>query len=210
MAEPPGAWGADIVVGEGQPLACPPQFGGPGIGLLACRQDRKFLQQLPGRVCGETVDKTGKRGWVLTLSTREQHIRRERATSNICTNQGLLALAFAIRVSLLGKEGFKEVATHCLSKSEYLKGELLKLPGLSLRFKANAETPSFNEFALRVESEKSIATLCNELSQAGYQAGVPLAQLDEAFDDSLLVAVVETHTKEDLDGFVAAFKAVLD
>src|SRR5690606_27971910 len=96
--EPPGAFGADIVVGEGQSLACPPQFGGPGVGLFACRDARKFLQQLPGRVCGETVDQSGKRGYVLTLSTREQHIRRERATSNICTNQGLLALAFTIRL----------------------------------------------------------------------------------------------------------------
>src|SRR5690606_19739498 len=117
LADAPGARGADIVVGEGQPLACPPQFGGPGVGLFACRDDKKYLQQLPGRVCGETVDKNGERGFVLTLATREQHIRRERATSNICTNQGLIALALAIRVSLLGKSGFVQVAEQRSAKA---------------------------------------------------------------------------------------------
>ncbi|MBM4362658.1 MAG: aminomethyl-transferring glycine dehydrogenase subunit GcvPA, partial [Deltaproteobacteria bacterium] len=102
LAESPGALGADIAVGEGQPLATAPSFGGPGVGLFACRGDRAYLQQLPGRLCGATVDGNGTRGYVLTLSTREQHIRRERATSNVCTNQGLLALALAIRTSLLG------------------------------------------------------------------------------------------------------------
>jgi glycine dehydrogenase subunit 1 len=110
LAESPGALGADIAVGEGQAIACPPQFGGPGVGLFACRDDRQFLQQMPGRICGETVDSNGERGFVLTLSTREQHIRRERATSNICTNQGLLALSLAIRMSILGKSGFVETA----------------------------------------------------------------------------------------------------
>ncbi len=134
IAEAPGALGADIVAGEGQPIACPPQFGGPGVGLFACRDDRKFLQQLPGRVCGKTVDSNGRPGFVLTLATREQHIRRERATSNICTNQGLLALSLVIRMSILGKSGFVEVAEQCLAKAHYLRAELLKLPGFAAGF----------------------------------------------------------------------------
>src|SRR6478752_4431211 len=147
VAEAPGALGADIAVGEGQPLACPPQFGGPGVGLFACRDDRQYLQQLPGRICGETVDHDGERGFVLTLSTREQHIRRERATSNICTNQGLLALSLAIRSSLLGKAGFVETGKQCLAKARYLRSQILELPGYRSAF---APAPFFNEFAVQV------------------------------------------------------------
>src|SRR6188768_611221 len=134
LAESPGALGADIAVGEGQPIACGPNLGGPGVGLFACRDDRQFLQQMPGRVCGETVDVNGQRGYVLTLSTREQHIRRERATSNICTNQGLLALSLTIRMSLLGKQGFLAVAEHCLAKARYLRTGILNLKGYSSGF----------------------------------------------------------------------------
>src|SRR3954469_14383226 len=153
LAESPGALGADIAVGEGQPIACPPQFGGPGVGLFACRDDRQFLQQMPGRICGETVDANGERGFVLTLSTREQHIRRERATSNIGTNQGLLALSLAIRSSLLGKAGFVEVGTQCLAKARYLRSEILKLPGYRPAFQA---APYFNEFAVRVRGGEAL------------------------------------------------------
>lgn len=205
LAAPPGAWGADIVVGEGQPLACPPQFGGPGVGLLACRDDRKYLQQLPGRVCGATVDKNGKRGFVLTLSTREQHIRRERATSNICTNQGLIALAFTIRCALLGKTGFVEAARQCLSKAHYLKGQLLEIAGLSAAFE---EAPFFNEFAVRIGAPlPSASDLLAKLEAQGIIAGVPLARWDERLGDCILIAVTEEHTREDLDRLVEAVRA---
>ncbi|HSC88556.1 MAG TPA: aminomethyl-transferring glycine dehydrogenase subunit GcvPA, partial [Polyangiaceae bacterium] len=196
---PPGSWGADIVVGEGQALACPPQFGGPGVGLLACRDDRKFLQQLPGRICGETVDVHGKRGFVLTLSTREQHIRRERATSNICTNQGLIALAFAIRVSLLGKTGFVDVAKQCLAKAHYLRSALLALPQVEAGF---SDAAFFNEFAIRVPGLPA-AALLERLEKQGILGGVDLGRFDAALADRVLIAVTEQHTREDLDRLVA-------
>lgn len=203
LAQAPGTLGADIAVGEGQPLACPPQFGGPGVGLFACREDRKYLQQLPGRICGETVDKNGERGFVLTLATREQHIRRERATSNICTNQGLIALALAIRVSLLGKAGFTQVAEQCLAKARYLRGRLASLPGFSPRFD---EAPYFNEFTLRVPGG-SAASVCARLEQQGIIAGLDLGRVSPELKDCLLVAVTEKHTRADLDRFIAALEA---
>jgi len=202
LAEAPGALGADIVVGEGQALACPPQYGGPGVGLFACKDDRKFLQQLPGRVCGETVDSQGKRGFVLTLSTREQHIRRERATSNVCTNQGLIALAFAIRMSLLGRSGFQEVARQCMAKARYLRSALLTLPGVSAAF---ADAPFFNEFAIRfAPSRGTAAQVLARLEQAGIIGGYDLGRSERTLEDCLLVAVTEEHTKADLDRLLAA------
>ncbi len=205
LAESPGAQDADIVVGEGQPLACPPQFGGPGVGLFACKGDRKFLQQLPGRVCGETVDVNGKRGYVLTLSTREQHIRRERATSNICTNQGLIALAFAIRVSLLGKQGFVEVAKQCAAKARYLRTELLALPGVSAGF---ADAPFFNEFSLRFEGKRA-GDVLQKLEQVGIIGGYDLGRADASLADRVLIAVTEKHARADLDRLIAAYRAAL-
>ncbi len=203
LATPPGKLGADIVVGEGQPLACPPQFGGPGVGLLACRDDRKYLQQLPGRVCGETVDSQDKRGFVLTLSTREQHIRRERATSNICTNQGLLALSFAIRLALLGKTGFVEVAKQCLAKAHYLRDALVALPGVEAGF---SDAPYFNEFSLRIDpSRGSARDVLRNLESKGFLGGVALGELEPELENHLLIAVTEQHTREDLDSFIAAF-----
>lgn len=203
VAEAPGKLGADIVVGEGQALACPPQFGGPGVGLFACRDDRNFLQQLPGRICGETVDHDGERGFVLTLSTREQHIRRERATSNICTNQGLLALSLAIRASLLGKAGFVETGRQCLAKARYLRGAILKLPGFSAGF---ADAPYFNEFAIKVRGGDAQST-CRKLEAQGIIAGYDLGRADAASKDRLLIAVTEKHRREDLDRLVSALGA---
>jgi glycine dehydrogenase subunit 1 len=204
IAEAPGKSGVDIAVGEGQPLACPPGFGGPGVGLFACRDDRQYLQQLPGRLCGATVDVNGKPGFVLTLSTREQHIRRERATSNICTNQGLLALSLAIRVSMLGKTGFVEVAKQCLSKAHYLRGRILSLAGYSAAF---ADAPFFNEFTVRVRGGNA-ARVSAELEKRNIVAGLDLGRLDPARKDQLLIAVTERHTRADLDGFVAALDAI--
>lgn len=205
VATPPGHWGADIVVGEGQPIACAPQYGGPGVGLFACRQERKYLQQLPGRVCGETVDQDGKQGFVLTLSTREQHIRRERATSNICTNQGLLALAFTIRASLLGKSGFVEVGKQCLAKAHYLRSELLKLEGIESPF---GEASYFNEFAIRVAGEAGAGErLLSQLEAAGVLGGIDLSQFEPELSNTILIAVTEQHTREDLDRLVSLIKA---
>lgn len=204
LAESPGALGADIAVGEGQPIACPPQFGGPGVGLFACRDDRQFLQQMPGRICGETVDSNGERGFVLTLSTREQHIRRERATSNICTNQGLLALSLAIRMSILGKSGFIETAKHCLAKAHYLHDALVALPGYSDAF---GKASFFNEFAVRVRGS-SAANVCRALEAQGVIAGFDLGRVDPKLADCLLVAVTEQHRREDLDRLVSALAAL--
>jgi len=205
IAEAPGALGADIVAGEGQPIACPPQFGGPGVGLFACRDDRKFLQQLPGRVCGKTVDSNGRPGFVLTLATREQHIRRERATSNICTNQGLLALSLVIRMSILGKSGFVQVAEQCLAKAHYLRAELLKLPGFEAGFQGDA--PFFNEFAIKVRG-KSASEVCRKLEAKGIIGGFDLGRIEPKFADRLLIAVTEKHTRAELDQLILEFKAL--
>jgi glycine dehydrogenase subunit 1 len=204
LAESPGALGADIAVGEGQPLACPPGFGGPGVGLFACRDDRQFVQQLPGRLCGATVDSKGQRGFVLTLSTREQHIRRERATSNICTNQGLLALSMTIRTSMLGKTGFVETGKQCLAKATYLQGAILKLPGYSAAFDA---APFFNEFTVKVKGG-SAARVCAELEKQDIIAGLDLGRVDATLADSLLIAVTERHQRADLDRLVKALASL--
>jgi glycine dehydrogenase subunit 1 len=204
VAESPGALGADIAAGEGQPIACSPNFGGPGVGLFACRDDRQYLQQLPGRLCGATVDGSGQRGFVLTLSTREQHIRRERATSNICTNQGLLALSLAIRMSMLGKRGFVETGKQCLAKAAYLRDRISSLSGYSPAFRSG---PQFNELAVRVRGG-SAARICTALEEKGIIAGLDLGRVEPERSDCLLVAVTERHTRADLDRFVAALDAI--
>jgi glycine dehydrogenase subunit 1 len=204
IAEAPGALGADIVVGEGQALACPPQFGGPGVGLFACRDERQFLQQMPGRICGETVDSEGQRGYVLTLSTREQHIRRERATSNICTNQGLLALALTIRASLLGKSGFVETGRQCAAKARHLKRAIEALQGYGSGFEA---APFFNEFAVRVRGGDA-AAVCRKLEGERIIAGFDLGRSDPCRPELLLVAVTEKHGREELDQLVRALDSV--
>lgn len=202
VLEPPGALGADIAVGEGQPLGLPPQFGGPGVGLFACRNDRKYLQQVPGRLCGETVDKHGTRGYVLTLSTREQHIRRERATSNICTNSGLCATAVTIRMCMLGKQGFIEAARQCLAKAEYLKAAIRRMEGYSLPYAA----PTFNEFVIKVRGGDA-GRLLQALVQGGIVGGYDLGRIDPARKDQLLIAVTERFPRSDLDRLLAGLAA---
>lgn len=199
LIEPPGALGVDIAVAEGQALGLPPQYGGPGVGLFACRQDRKVLQQMPGRLCGETVDKDGKRGYVLTLSTREQHIRRERATSNICTNSGLCATALTIKMCMLGKRGFVEIAEQCVAKSRYLAEAVGGLDGYELASTA----PTFNELPLRVRGGYPRAVI-EAAAAEGVLAGVPAASTLGGPEDVLLTAVTEKHTKADLDRLVRA------
>jgi glycine dehydrogenase subunit 1 len=199
LLEPPGALGADIAIAEGQPLGLPPQYGGPGVGLFACRNDRKYLQQVPGRLVGETVDKNGRRGFVLTLATREQHIRRERATSNICTNSGLCATAVTIKMCMLGKSGFLEAARACLAKTEYLKAAIAKLPGYTLPYAA----PTFNEFTVSVRGGDA-ARLAGALADQGIIPGYDLGRADARRRGELLVAVTERHTRADLDRLIEA------
>jgi glycine dehydrogenase subunit 1 len=202
LLAPPGAIGADIAVGEGQPLGLPPQYGGPGVGLFACRNDRKYLQQVPGRLVGETVDKHGRRGYVLTLATREQHIRRERATSNICTNSGLCATAVTLKMCMLGKRGFVEAARQCLAKAEYLKGAIKALPGYALPYAA----PTFNEFVIQVRGGDAGA-LVRALAARDIVAGFELARSFPDRKGELLVAVTERHTRADLDRLVEALSS---
>jgi glycine dehydrogenase subunit 1 len=202
LLESPGALGADIAVGEGQPLGMPPQFGGPGAGLFACRDDRKYLQQAPGRLVGETVDKDGERGYVLTLSTREQHIRRERATSNICTNSGLSATAITIRMCMLGKQGFVDAATQCLAKTEYLKRAIGELDGYALPYSA----PTFNEFVVNVRGGDAAAVV-RSLIERDLIAGLDLGRVDPVRKGQLLVSVTERLSRAELDRLVEALAA---
>jgi glycine dehydrogenase subunit 1 len=197
----PGEAGADIAVGEGIGLALGASLGGPGLGLFACRS--AHVRQMPGRLCGETVDKEGRRGFVLTLSTREQHIRREKATSNICTNTGLVALAFTIHLSLLGKTGLRELARLVYGKTMYLRGELAKA-GLTLAY---PDAPVFNEICLRTSDDAQ--KVVDRALARGVIPGVPLGRFDAAERDLLLVGVSELHRKEDLDHLVATLKEVL-
>jgi glycine dehydrogenase subunit 1 len=201
LIESPGALGADIAVGEGQPLGLSAQYGGPGCGLFACRDTREFMGQIPGRLCGETVDKHGTRGYVLTLATREQHIRRERATSNICTNHALSALAITIRVCLLGKKGFVAVAEQCLAKAEYLKDRLAQSGTWELPY----EAPTFNEFVVR-SKKGPVKGLLEKLSGEGILAGLDMSRWDKTRGEDLLICVTELHTRKDLDRLVASLR----
>lgn len=201
VLEAPAKLGADVCVGEGQALAVPPQYGGPGVGLFGCRQ--KHVRQMPGRLVGETVDESGAPGFVLTLSTREQHIRRERATSNICTNHGLIALAMSIRTAMLGKRGFVETSQRCLANAEYLKAEIAKVPKLSLRF---PDSPTFNEFVVDYEGDAS--ALLDRVAEQEVLAGVNLGP-KTGMESSFLVAVTEKHRKADLDHLVASLIAAV-
>src|SRR5439155_4914575 len=159
----PGQYGADIAVAEGQCLGNPMVYGGPYLGIMACRD--RFVRKLPGRLVGQTVDRNGKRCWVLTLQTREQHIRREKATSNICTNQGLFALRAAAYLAALGPQGLRETAELCLRKAHYLADELRQVPGVALKY----NRPFFKEFTVQVPG--NVAGLLERLLKAGFHAG---------------------------------------
>jgi glycine dehydrogenase subunit 1 len=201
----PGDLGADVATGEGQPLGVPVSFGGPGLGLFAIRDDKKLLRQMPGRLVGQTTDTAGKTGYVLTLSTREQHIRREKATSNICTNHGLCALAATVHLSLLGRDGFVEVSRTCLARTEYLKALIAKIPGCELRWSG----PTFNEFGVRFTGGRKAAAVIAALLDKCLLAGVDLGRFDPALDDTLLVAVTECVPRATLDFYAEALAAVL-
>ena len=197
LLKSPGAMGADIAVAEGQSIGNGLNFGGPYIGLFACRQ--KYVRAMPGRLCGETVDADGRRGFVLTLSTREQHIRREKATSNICTNSGLCALAFSIHLSLLGGVGLRQLAGLNHSRARSLHSRLADVPGVEVLTKSY-----FNELAIR--TPVPALELVEDLLQDGVIAGVPFARLDPSagMDDVLLVAATELTTDEDIAALAAA------
>ena len=200
LLKPPGDFGADIVVGEGQQLGVPMNFGGPYAGFFATRE--RYVRKMPGRLVGLAEDIEGNRAFTLVLQTREQHIRRERATSNICTNQNLIALANLIYVSLLGKEGLKEVARQSLSKALYLKGELLKL-GFEEVFKG----AHLWEFPLKVESADK---LYRDILNRGYMLGVPVSRFYPDLKDTLLIAVTEKRTKKEMDDLVDSLKGALN
>jgi glycine dehydrogenase subunit 1 len=201
--KPPGAMGADIVAAEGQSIGNALNFGGPHVGLFATRE--KFVRQMPGRLVGQTVDADGKRGWVLTLSTREQHIRREKATSNICTNSGLCALAFTIHLALLGEAGFTRLAALNHAKAVRLAERLAEIKSV----KVLNET-FFNEMTLRLA--KPAAPIVEKLAAAGILAGVPVSRFypgDKNVADLLIVASTETNTDDDIETFAKALEGAV-
>ncbi len=202
LLTPPGAMGADIVVGEGQSLGNSLNFGGPYLGLFTCRE--KYVRQMPGRLCGQTVDAEGKRGFVLTLSTREQHIRRDKATSNICTNSGLCALGFTMHVSLLGEEGLKRLAKLNHARALELAEKIAKIPGCKV-----LNDSFFNE--ITVSLPKSAIEVVDKLAQKALLAGVPLARLypeRKEMANLLLLAVTELNESSDIDALVHALGEV--
>jgi len=188
----PGDYGADIVVAEGQSLGSPMSFGGPYLGIMACRE--QFVRRMPGRIAGQTVDRRGKRCWVLTLQTREQHIRREKATSNICTNQGLFALRATVYLAAMGPAGLREVAELSLRSAHYA-AEQLAIAGLPRAF----ERPAFKEFVVRAPRGE-IEELISSARERGYLAGVPLGRWYPNLADCLLVSLTEKRTRAEIDG----------
>jgi glycine dehydrogenase subunit 1 len=202
LVTPPGHMGADIVVGEGQSIGNALSFGGPYVGLFATRQ--KFVRQMPGRLCGETVDADGRRGFVLTLSTREQHIRRDKATSNICTNSGLCSLAFTIHMTLLGEAGLTRLARINHANAVKLADTLAGVRGIEV-----LNRTFFNEFTVRLT--RPAAEMVERLAECGVLAGVPVSRLlpGAGLDDLLLLASTEVNTDEDRAAFVGALEGML-
>ena len=198
LLKSPGELGADIVVGDGQSFGLPLAFGGPYVGFFAVLQ--KDVRGMPGRLVGETTDLEGQRGFVLTLATREQHIRREKATSNICSNQGLCALMATIFMSLLGKQGLREMAEQNLAKAAYAREQLSGIKGFSLVF----DGPAFNEFVVR--SEAPVAEVLSRLEEAGILGGIPLGEDYPEMADCFLVCVTEQNQREEIDALVAALQ----
>ena len=205
LIKAPGEMGADIVVGEGQSIGVGLQFGGPYVGLFACKE--KYVRQMPGRLCGETIDAEGKRGFVLTLSTREQHIRREKATSNICTNAGLCALAFSVHMTLLGEKGLRDLslANHNAAIRAVDGINLLKIPGLRV-----VNQRFFNEFTVELPVEAR--PVVHELASRGILPGISLGRLYPGVDhlkNGLVIAVTETATEDDIFALVLGLEEVL-
>ena len=205
LFQSPGAMGADIVVCEGQSLGMGMNFGGPGLGLFATRD--KYVRQMPGRLAGQTADVDGKRGWVLTLSTREQHIRREKATSNICTNSGLCALAFSMHLTMLGGSGFAKLAELNHATATRLEQKLTKLAGVKV-----LPQSYYNEFALHLGDDVNAAEVVDQLADQGILAGVPASRFYPTWPELapvLILAATETNTEDDMDRLVAGLKEIV-
>ena len=201
LLKPPGDFDVDIAVGEGQPLGIPLSFGGPYLGIFTTKE--KYVRKLAGRLVGETLDEGGERAYVLTLTAREQHIRREKSTSNICTNQGLMALAATVYLSLLGKQGFRQVGNLCYQKAHYAAHEIAKLDGYSLAF---PETPFFHEFVIK--TPKPVNAINLHLEQHWILGGYDLSQVYPELKNHMLVAVTEKNSKHDIDDFIAVLDEV--
>ncbi len=201
LIKPPGEIGVDIATGEGQSLGIPLSFGGPYLGFIATR--KTLIRKLPGRIVGRTVDARGREGFVLTLQAREQHIRREKATSNICTNEALCALRAHVYLSLLGKEGLRETANLCLNKAHYAKARLKMIPDV----KVMESSPTFNEFAVRLPVDA--AEVAGKMIDRGFAPGFPLGIYYPGMENYLLVAVTEKRTKFDIGSFAETLENVL-
>ena len=197
----PRDWGVDIAVGSGQPCGMAPYFGGPSVGFMAVREP--LVRKLPGRIIGETVDANGERAYVLTLQAREQHIKRERATSNICTNQALAALSMAVYLVSVGPVGLRDVAEQNVQKSHYLYDRIIEIGRIRPLF----PNPFFNEFA--IELNKPAKTVMDDMLQEGFLAGVPLDGEYSGHGQGLLIAVTEKRTRNELDNFARALERVL-
>ena len=200
LLTPPGELGFEIVTGEGQSLGIPLSFGGPYLGYMAVK--RSHMRKMPGRIVGRAVDTQGRRGFVLTLQAREQHIRREKATSNICSNEGLCALRALAYMTMIGKEGLVEVAKLCAAKAVFLRDQLLAIPGVS-----GYDQAFFNEFVVKLPYDA--AEVVGRMIDKGYAAGFPLGRYFPARRNELLVAVTEKRTREEMRGLAAALEAVL-
>jgi len=201
LLKSPGACGADIVVAEGQSFGVPLSFGGPYVGLFATRE--KYARQIPGRLVGEAYDKKGRRGFVLTLATREQHIRREKATSNICTNEGLIALAATVYLETMGRRGVQEAAHQCAQKAAYAARTIAKLNGYSLPFTA----PYFNEFVVR-GSGRAVDLLSRLGKEKGIDGGIALSRFMPDLPNDFLVCVTETNSRAQIDALVEGLSSV--
>jgi glycine dehydrogenase subunit 1 len=200
LLKTPGEMKADIAVGEGQSLGLPLSFGGPYLGLMAV--EKKFIRKMPGRIVGETVDRDGRRAFVLTLQAREQHIRREKATSNICSNQALCALRAVVYLSLIGKEGFRKTALINNSRAEYCKKALGAIRGITVR-----EGPTFNEFA--VDLPVPAAEFVKKMLGTGYAAGLPASVFYKNMDRTLIVSVTEKRSEDEITAFAQAVRKAL-
>ncbi len=201
ILKPPGEHNADIAVGEGQSLGLTQSFGGPLLGLFTAKKE--LIRKMPGRIIAETVDTDGKKGFVSTLQTREQHIRREKATSNICTNEGLCALRAAVYLSLLGREGIKEVSELIYEKSHYLASEISKIDGYSLAY---PDSPFFFEFVMK--SERSAKEVLQEVEKKGIIGGFDLEKMRKKWKNHVLIAVTEKRTKEEMDRFTNILRSL--
>ncbi len=199
MLKRPGDMGVDIAIAEGQCLGNPLAFGGPYLGVMACRGE--LVRRLPGRIAGQTVDRRGKRCWVLTLQTREQHIRREKATSNICSNQTLLALRATVYLALLGPQGLRETAEHCLANTNYARRQIAQCD----RFQMVHDGPVFKEFVVR-DAADDVKSLLQHATSQGVLAGVALGPMEPELSDCFTIAVTEKRTRSDIDALVAVLE----